>query len=61
VSVSTETSIVVITAAVAVAPILADSVHRWIAVPNVVIELVLGVLVGPVVVIFPLTALKMLP
>lgn len=48
-SVSTETSIVVITAAVAVAPILADSVHRWIAVPNVVIELVLGVLIGPVV------------
>lgn len=48
-SASTETTVVVVAAAVAVAPILADSVQRWIAIPNVVVELVLGVLIGPVV------------
>lgn len=45
---STETTIVVVAAAVAVAPILADSVRRWIAIPNVVVELILGILIGPV-------------
>lgn len=37
-----------VVAAVAVAPILADSIKRWIAIPSVVVELLLGVLVGPV-------------
>ncbi len=46
---STETTIVVVAAAIAAAPILADSVRRWIAIPNVVVELILGILIGPVV------------
>lgn len=45
---ATERSIVVVVAAMAAAPILADSVRRWITVPNVVVELLLGILVGPV-------------
>jgi len=44
---ATETSVVLVVAAVAAAPILADSLQRWIAVPNVVVELMLGILIGP--------------
>lgn len=39
---------VVILAAAFVAPFLSDHLARWVAIPSVVLELVLGVLIGPV-------------
>ncbi|MFJ8627406.1 cation:proton antiporter [Kitasatospora sp. NPDC093550] len=40
-------TLVLIPAAAAAAPLLADRLLRWIAVPTVVVEIVLGVLIGP--------------
>ncbi|MEU5882070.1 cation:proton antiporter [Spirillospora sp. NPDC047279] len=42
-------SVVAIVAATALAPLLADRLVRWIAVPSVVLEIMLGILIGPVV------------
>ncbi|WP_344831458.1 cation:proton antiporter [Actinocorallia longicatena] len=38
---------VAITAAAALAPLLADGVQRWIRIPSVVLEILLGILIGP--------------
>ncbi|MCP2338651.1 cation:proton antiporter [Actinomadura rupiterrae] len=43
-----QTSVVVIAGAAVLAPLLADRLARWVAVPGVVLELLLGVLAGPV-------------
>jgi Kef-type K+ transport system membrane component KefB len=43
------TTAVLILAAAFIAPFLSDHLARWIAVPSVVLELLLGVLLGPVV------------
>ncbi|MGK5556744.1 cation:proton antiporter [Actinomadura kijaniata] len=45
---SAQTAFVVIVGAAALAPLVADRLSRWVAVPSVVVELALGVLVGPV-------------
>jgi Kef-type K+ transport system membrane component KefB len=43
------TTAVLILAAAFIAPFLSDHLARWIAIPSVVLELLLGVLLGPVV------------
>jgi Kef-type K+ transport system membrane component KefB len=43
------TTTVLILAAAFIAPFLSDHLARWIAIPSVVLELLLGVLLGPVV------------
>jgi Kef-type K+ transport system membrane component KefB len=43
------TTAVLILAAAFVAPFLSDHLNRWVAIPSVVLELLLGVLIGPVV------------
>ena len=43
------TTAVLILAAAFVAPFLSDHLSRWVAIPSVVLELLLGVLIGPVV------------
>ena len=43
----TLSSFVMILALVALAPVLADVVERWVRVPSVVIEILAGVLIGP--------------
>ncbi len=40
---------VVILAAAVLAPLVVDRLRRWLAIPSVVLELLLGVLIGPVV------------
>ena len=44
---TTLSSFVLILAVVALAPVLADVVERWVRVPSVVIEILAGVLIGP--------------
>lgn len=43
------TTAVLVLAAAFTAPFLSDHLSRWIAIPSVVLELLLGVLIGPVV------------
>jgi Kef-type K+ transport system membrane component KefB len=45
----TVAALVVIIAVSVLAPLLADRLHAWIAIPVVVVELMLGILVGPAV------------
>ncbi|GAA2608388.1 cation:proton antiporter [Actinomadura fulvescens] len=45
---SSQSAVVVVMGAAVLAPILADRLSRWVRVPSVVLELALGVLVGPV-------------
>ncbi|MDA3629181.1 cation:proton antiporter [Saccharopolyspora oryzae] len=40
-------SFAVVVAATAVAPLITDRVKRWIAIPSVVLEILLGILIGP--------------
>jgi Kef-type K+ transport system membrane component KefB len=49
VTASSLTTGVLVLAAAFVAPFLSDHLARWIAIPSVVLELLLGVLLGPVV------------
>jgi Kef-type K+ transport system membrane component KefB len=42
------TTAVLILAAAFVAPLISDHLARWIAIPSVVLELMLGILIGPV-------------
>jgi len=42
------TTAVLILAAAFVAPLISDHLSRWIAIPSVVLELLLGILIGPV-------------
>jgi Kef-type K+ transport system membrane component KefB len=49
VTASSLTTGVLILAAAFVAPFISDQLARWIAIPSVVLELLLGVLLGPVV------------
>ncbi len=44
---TTLSSLVVILASAAVAPLLSDLVARWFALPTVVVEIGAGVLIGP--------------
>jgi Kef-type K+ transport system membrane component KefB len=44
---ATLTSLVIIFAVIAAAPIIADALSRWVALPSVVIEIVAGIVVGP--------------
>lgn len=46
---SSTVGVVAVVGAVALAPLLADHLVRWIAVPSVVLEILLGILIGPVV------------
>jgi Kef-type K+ transport system membrane component KefB len=45
----TLTAIVAVVAAGTVAPLVADRMRRWLAVPTVVLEILLGILLGPAV------------
>ena len=42
------TTAVLILAAAFIAPLISDHLSRWIAIPSVVLELLLGILIGPV-------------
>jgi Kef-type K+ transport system membrane component KefB len=42
------TTAVLILAAAFVAPLISDHLSRWVAIPSVVLELLLGILIGPV-------------
>ncbi|MER7082664.1 cation:proton antiporter domain-containing protein, partial [Saccharopolyspora kobensis] len=44
---TTLVSFAVIVAATAIAPLITDHVKRWIAIPSVVLEILLGILIGP--------------
>src|SRR5689334_20242985 len=44
---ATLTAIVAISAAGWLAPLIADGVRRWIAIPSVVLEILLGIVLGP--------------
>jgi Kef-type K+ transport system membrane component KefB len=43
----TVAALVVIVAVAVIAPFVADRMHAWLAVPVVVAEILLGILVGP--------------
>jgi Kef-type K+ transport system membrane component KefB len=45
----TVAALVVIVSVAAIAPFIADRVHEWLAIPVVVVEILLGILVGPAV------------
>ena len=45
--IGTLTDIVSVTAAASMAPLVADRLRRWVAVPSVVLEILLGVVLGP--------------
>src|SRR4051812_41378972 len=45
---TTLSSLVLILFAVAVAPIASDMLERWIRIPSVVLEIVAGILIGPI-------------
>jgi len=49
VGIGTLTDIVSVTAAASLAPLVADRARRWVPVPSVVLEILLGVVLGPAV------------
>jgi Kef-type K+ transport system membrane component KefB len=46
-SITTLSSLVLILAVIALAPVISDAVDRWVRLPSVVIEIMAGVLIGP--------------
>ena len=44
---TTLSSLVLILAAIALAPVIADSIEPWVRLPSVVIEILAGILIGP--------------
>lgn len=48
-AIATLTAIVSVTAAASLAPLIADRLRRWIAIPSVVLEILLGMMLGPAV------------
>jgi Kef-type K+ transport system membrane component KefB len=47
--IGTLTGVVAVAGAVAVGPLVADRVRRWVAIPSVVLEIGLGIVLGPAV------------
>jgi Kef-type K+ transport system membrane component KefB len=45
--IATLTAVVAVAGAAAAAPLVADRLRRWVAIPSVVLEILLGILLGP--------------